>query len=507
MKKFDNLARLFSVLLLLLLAPAESDAQPADPDASNDVAQQMALDVTPIPTGKGALFFPRLATSGTESPVVIEYEGRRVATSRTGRRIALPPGNYEAFVGSGPQELRASKDVRVVDGVTTPVEAFYGGLSLHAVDSEGDPIEVAYQIRQLGALVSDSQTTTDGVPNATLLRPRQALVKLEDGTELTVEIVAGKHLEYRIVFDGPGFARMLPLDSDFAPRDKWWRARWTVGANASFSDTSDQISNFNGSYLQVGVFSDTELGVDYLNHLALLKMGIDQSWVGVSTDVGADVPTRKLIDEVDAELIYNYRLARIFGPYVRAKLHTSLFETNYYAAEDTTLELDGSDVGTVLADTNRRLMDPFSPLYLQETAGLSLTLVDTDVVSLITRAGGGFRQHYFADGLFVEGQNGDVVTLTRLENEDFVGLAGGAVAGLRLSQAVRLEADADIFVPSGQVTGDDDFEALFEFNGLAEFAINNFASVVYRASIASRTNQTPVSVYQGLSFRLQHNLF
>jgi hypothetical protein len=340
-----------------------------------------------------------------------------------------------------------------------------------------------------------------------LLQPSPAIIEFEDGTEVTVQIVAGAHHEYRAVFNGPRFGKLLPLDAEFEPKEKWWRARWTVGANVSFNDTSDQISNFNGSYLQLGVFSATEVGVDYRNHLALLNIGIDQSWVGVSTDYGAEIPNRKLIDEVDMELLYNYRLGRIFGPFVRANLHTSLFETNYYAAQDTILEVEGQQVGTLEAGNERRLLEPFSPLYLQETAGLSLTAVDNDIVSLIGRAGGGFRQHYFSDGLFVEGEESNVVALTPLQNEDFYGLSAGVSAGLRLSQSVRLDVDGDLFVPSEQVVGDEDFDALFELNGLAEFAINNFASVVYRASVASRTNQTPLSVYQGLSFRLQHNLF
>ncbi len=507
MRIIGDVLILLSALMLLLL-PSALQAQPSEEYSANDISEQMALDVTPVPVGKGALFFERLSSVGTESPVVVEYDGRRVATSRTGKRIILPPGEYTAFVGSGPKELRASRDIRVVDGVTTPVEAFYGGISLHAVDSEGEPIRVEYQIRQLGSSVVDTATVIDDPVVVSLLQPREAVIELEDGTELTVEIVAGKHLEYRIVFDGPRFAKMLPLDSTFKPDpEQWWRARWTIGANVSLNDTSNQISNFNGSYLQVGVFSDTELGVDHLNHLALLNIGIDQSWVGVSTDSGADVPLRKLIDHVDTELLYTYRLARIFGPYVRAKMHTSLFETNYYAAQDTTFEVDGQTVGSVPANSDRRLVDPFAPLYLQETAGLSVTAVDNDVVSLITRFGGGFRQHYFADGLFVEGEQSNVVTMKQLRDEDFIGLAAGFGAGLRLSRAVRLEVDGDLFIPSDQVTGDENFDAIFEFNGLGEFAINNFASVVYRASIASRTNQTPVSIYQSLSFRLQHNLF
>lgn len=506
MTKIENLANVLGVLVLLLL-PAVAAAQPADEEPSEELSQQIALDVTPVPVGKGALFFERVSSTGAESPVVIEYDGRRVATSVTGRRIVLPPGEYKAFVGSGPQELRASRDVRVVDGVTTPVEAFYGGISLHSVDSEGDPIEIEYQLRQFGSAVVEAQTSEDDPAVVSLLQPGAAVIEFEDDTELTVQIVAGQHHEYRIVFDGPRFAKMLPLDSEFEPEDKWWRARWTIGADVSFNDTSDQIANFNGSYLQVGVFSDTQVGVDYRNHLALLEIGIDQSWVGVSTDYGAEIPNRKLIDDVDVELLYNYRLARIFGPFVRAKLHTSLFETNYYAAQDSVFEVDGQDVGTVPADTERRLMEPFSPLYLQETAGLSLTAVDNDVVTLIGRAGGGFRQHYFSDGLFVEGEDANVVSLTRLENEDFYGLSAGIGAGLRLSQSVRLDVDGDLFLPSDQVTGDEDFDAIFELNGLAEFAISSFASVVYRATVASRTNQTPVSVYQGLSLRLQHNLF
>lgn len=514
---------LVALLVTLLGASSALAQQVTTSQQSTNFDDQLAIDVTPVPPGSGAIFVPTLSNPKNESHVVVYFQGNKVTEGRTGERIIVPPGEYEVVVGTGNLDSAAKTRTRVVDGATMVVQPFFGGVQLTAVDTDGHPVAVSYAIRQDGQRVVNTTTPTDGdeTPARTyLLKPGPKTWEFSDGTELAFDLPRGEKTAYRAIFDGEKFVGLQHADVPLEVVDKWWRARWTIGADVSFSYAQDQISDFSGMYGQLGGFSDAELGVDYMDHLLTLKINVDQSWLMVDSEHGANIPIRSMRDAAKAELLYAYRWYRVFGPFVRVGAQTALFETNFYATENTTVnqvDKDGKHVrvmGSRGAGESWTLLKPFSPLFVEEAVGVNLTVVDNSVFDFILLGGVGARQHLFReDSYFIKSSGAGELNVQELKTDlEIFGAFAEGKMGLRLGQSFRLSASGKMFVPYQQIFGTDGkdkeaFNPIFSVSGMAEFAINSFASLVYRGEWAQQTLETPTSMYHGASLRLHHNLF
>lgn len=480
---------------------SNASAQAPDPQA------QLLLDITTVPVGMGAIFVPALTSqSGT---FTVTRDGGRVALGDIGRRVVLPPGRYDIALNTAGNDARPQSTAMVEEGTTTVVDPFYAAFRLESVDAgSGKRLSTSWQLFQDGNKVHSGSTDNSSQGRYVFLKPGEFVLDLESqDAEIALRSSPGEVIEYRVTlmdgrFQSADFARE-PIDV----YEKWWRLRWTVGADVAFNSSRNQISNFNGEYMQLGVFTDAELGIDVDNHLAILDFGIDEAWVGLSSQYGASIPNRKLVDEARASILYNYRLGGIVGPYAQAGVRTSLFATQFYAEEDTTVQRAGQEDTTVPAGEEITLIDGFSPTYFNQGAGLQFTIVDNEIIDMGLRAGVGMRQHRFDGGEYVDQFATRTLRLIQLEDEDLRGLEGSAMVGLRLAHSFRIKADFDLFVPDGQVIDGEDFEPIYRLTGLAEVSVNAFLSVVYRASFAQPTLQTPRSDFHGLSLRIQHTLF
>ncbi len=487
---------------------------------SGSLADQLDMDLTPIPVGMGALFVPSMTRAEVEPPIQVFFDGQRVAWGRTGERIVLPPGEYKVVVGQGPAQARPSSMVRVIDGVTTPVEVFFAALRVTAVDPDGNPIEVPYELIDARAGTSWGQRRTPAEGSAgdkTWILPAQP-VKIvlggAEGTAITLPMGAGQLIRYRLVVDRGQLVRAELADKEIIREERWWRLRWVVGGDFSFNRTQGQLGAFNGDAMRFGIFTRASIGIDYDNHLALLNLDVDESWIGFESVDGQELALQKLADEARLELLYNYRLGRIFGPYVRAQVRTAFFETTIRPPQDATLELSEDNVRRNIAldgEEDFTLFKALRPMEIREGVGLSLSPVDNDVFDLGLRVGVGARQAYYDDGIVIIERDGRTLKGVRLGDDESFGAELTLTAGLRLGQTFSWEGVADFYLPVDQFDGLEEFDDLtpvFRFDNAFTMSVNSFLSVVYNLNIRREAYEIDdPQLSHILSLRLQHTLF
>ncbi|MEQ9318141.1 MAG: hypothetical protein RIF41_03240, partial [Polyangiaceae bacterium] len=273
-----------------------------------------------------------------EPPVLVLSDGQRIASGRTGERIVVPPGRYDVVVGQGVVAERARTTVEVTEGVATPVASFFGAIRVHLVDDNGRPVADTYVLSSLdrGTVYGPVSMSTDEdvSQTATWLVPpgRYRLVLGTDpnGDEDAISFVVHRAdvLRYRLVVEGGDVIRAELADEEYTYEPSIWRLRWTVGGNAALDKRNNQLTSDGREYLLLSLFSRFSGGIDTGPHLALLNLNLDQSFVALDSELGADIPFRTLNNEAQLELLYTYRAARVIGPYIRGGVRKSLFESH-----------------------------------------------------------------------------------------------------------------------------------------------------------------------------------
>ena len=511
-------------LTCILFSAGAAAADKYDASDNSRVRDQLDEDVTPLPAGMGALFVPALTEASLEPVVLVLHGTDRVAAGRTGERIVLPPGTYKVMVGQGPRAGRALTEVKVLDGITTPVPAFFGALRVVLVNEDGHRERGTYVIASAdGRDVYGPAQAPVGENAATsaatwLLPPGNYTFAMgkDPGTRrdaFAFQITEGDAVGYRVVLDEGHILRTEFGDTDFVERKGIWRLRWVLGGTATLSSQQNQFTGLNGSSVQLGALSRLEGGLDTGNHLALLRFNVDESFLGLDSAYGADVPLRSVVNEAEAELLYNYRLGGILGPYVRGLARTSFFEDQYFPDQDVVL-LTRSESGELVSQGEASLNDrvnlfgAFAPLTFQEGVGLGLTFIDNEDVSLMVRGGVAARQAMYRDGRFIESRDGGTVNLVRLEDNERYGGELTAIAGFRLSDVFAYETRFDSFVPSGQIVDGDTVRPIFRWDNTVPLRLSRGASLVYTFSL--RRDELAIDelqTLQGLAVRFQHVLF
>jgi len=422
-------------------------------------------------------------------------------------------------VGHGPIARRASTGIRVVEGVTVPTEPFFGALRVTAVDRDGNPIAVTYHLLGLdGDALGAGETETDRLYGATptWLLDAEA-VELVIGDDVGADrqaaallVAPGRVARYRLVVDRGRLLRTEFAVRETVPIDRWWRARWVIGADASFTRASGRLGAVDGDFVRAGLFTRGELGVDQGPHLAVLRLDLEESWLGLTSRPGADLDARKFEDELRLEALYNYRPRRIFGPYARGELRTALFSTERAIEAETDVSIRrGGQVErrVVSAGESVQLFDALRPLDLRAGVGLGLTVLDTDRVTITARAGGGARRARYADGLAVLEAEADRLVLIALEDDDSLGLEAAARFEVRPTTTVSFGVDGGLYIPWEQLR-DTVERPLMRVDGTLAFSLASFASVVVDGSVRREAYEIgPLQLSTHLSLRIQHTLF
>ncbi|HSN98722.1 MAG TPA: hypothetical protein VLS89_10575 [Candidatus Nanopelagicales bacterium] len=483
--------------------------------------EQLDLDTTPIPAGMGALLVPSL-TRPSQEPVVLVFQGEdRVASGRTGERIVLPPGRYRVLVGHGPLSRRASTDVEVIEGVSTPIPPFFGAVRIQVVSEDIQPVEGEYVFRSTdtGQVFgpADSPGPDDPPPRTWLLPPGEYSLAL--GSTPNAErasafaVHAGGVLRFRVVTSGGDLVRTELSDHDVIAEPSIWRLRWVLGGTGALSQRRDTTTGFIGGALLVDGYTRFEGGIDTQNHLALVTANVAQSLVGLDSQYGADVPLRTLNSDAELELLYSLRLSRIFGPYIRGIGRTSFVREQFVPETDVTA-VTRDEAGRVVAseayDANDRI-DTFSslaPTSLQAGVGLGLTAVDNKYATLMVRGGPSARVAFYRGGRYVDDVEDRVVDMVRIDDREGFGGELTAVGEIRLGRYVDYWTRFDSFVPMEQIFDGEEFLPVFRWDNSAALRLSSIASLVYTFSLRrEEVVFRDLQMAQHLALRLQYIVF
>lgn len=499
---------------------------------------QLALDLTSIPQGYGAVFVPSLSSPEKEPRVVVLMNEERVASGRTGERLVVPPGRYQVVVGHGSLGKRAVRNVEVAANATVVADDFYGGIRVWALSTDGVPKQVSYRLERLASDSSSTirqsaagyptTTTTDKAKDDTtptwLLPPGRYRIVVGDGPfdqtrEVAVSIHGGELIKYALIVDDGELISTKMIDELEEPRERWWKLSWVLGGTGAFDQSRAQVSAQNLSVLQVGAFSDATLGIDTGGNLATVRLIVDESWIGANSDAQASLPIAKLVDRISLEALYNYRLFRIVGPYVRGIGTGSAFPTTL--SSDGALSIDTVDANGRLLDTqtlgagNSLETSPFGgPLVGQASAGLSLTAIDIPELTILGRAGPAVRAGAYQGTRMLTSVDRDAgkATLLLLEDDVYVGAEATLVGGVRLFKRFSYETSFDVFMPFEDLAGlagsTSGLQPVFQWDNALAFKLGSAVDVVYRASVGRISSQIEEpSFYHGVGLRLSTVMF
>lgn len=480
-----------AILAALVSSGPVSAAPPSSMDAR--ASEQATVDVTPIPRGQGAILVPTLSGGALEPPVHVYAEGVLVATGRTGSRIVLPPGRYEVRVGVGDAAAQPQLVVEVKPGQTEAVEPFFGAVRVQVVDKGKSPVARTYVLQSIDRQTVYGPVTTSpsekGPPPQTWLLPpgryRLALGTDPQATEGTISfsLHPNELLRYQLVADGGELLRADLADEDVKVEPDILRLRWVLGGSVAFDSRNTQLLQEGREFLIGSLFNELEVGVDVGPHLALFSLDANQTVIWLDSEFGADIPMRNLESRAEAEFLYVARLARVFGPYARAKATTSYLEQHYIPGEDVlidTFDEDGRLVGETEASAfdRVRLFEAGRPIVLQQGVGLSVTPIDKEVFDFGFRVGGSARQAFYDGGRFVRGQDDGVLSLTRIDDRREFGAEATGHVGLRVGRYVNLDSEFDSFYPTKVFTGDIE-RFPFRWRSRLNLGVSDYVSTTY----------------------------
>lgn len=457
---------------------------------------QLDMDITPLPTGYGAVFVPSPGGRQLGASVLVQYEGETVARGYIGERIPVPPGQYRVLVGAGPEALRASSDVTVVKGMTVTAPQNFGVLRISLVDDRKAPIEDKFVVASAdGARVYGPIATSvekGKKAEAIILPPGKYVIALGTNpnareSSIALQVSSGELIDYRVVVEDGKIVRTEFGRPEAEHEPSPWRLQWLIGGDVSFAQRMNQFSTYNGDVFMAGGFTNFEGAYDSGRHLAQLNVGVDEMVLSLTSPVEQEFPLRKVVDEVSAELLYNYRVVGILGPYAHAMGYATLFNTTYrsdtpYRA--TTRDANGIVLkqGDFFAYDETATFDGGFPLFLQEGAGFG-TRFDFLGITIGARAGAALRQSFFGGGRYVVGRTGANLDLLALDDGIDIGAEASGLLGFTVLKALSVKSRLDVFVDSDQL---DDFlgptyRPIYRWDNIASLRLSRFASLVYTA--------------------------
>lgn len=497
---------------LVLISPRAAAAEPSVPErespADKRLRDQLELDTTPVPVGSGALFV--YAPGGVrDARVVVLFEGETLAQGRLGERIVVPPGQYRVLIGSGADALRASTEVTVRKDTTEIVKPSFGIVRVSVVDLQRRPLGQSFQLvsedgaRRYGPVTPvikpghPTQETFLVVPGRYQIVLGEALDR--NASAVAVQVTAGEEGAYRVVVDGDRILRSEFGTSEAAPEKTSWYVRWTLGATGSFATRRGQLSSYNGTALQIGAFSKFDLTYDNARNFASLGLLVDESFADLASKTQGGLKKAKLVDDVAGELLYNYRVGGIIGPYAHVLGRGTLLPTYFTPNEPATVRLRAND-GTLLEertmrpeDDGYRLLRMGYPLIGQAGAGLG-SESEYGMFRFGLRAGVALRSAYFGGGSYVRAVSPGNVDLARLDDERRAGGEATAKLGFTLWRNVSIDSRFDLFAGRSQwahIKGDSGraYLPIFRWETSAQARISEYVSVVYNAVWKRDTTQ------------------
>lgn len=475
---------------------------PDDASLLNDLPQ-LLRDETPIGLGMGAIFAPALS-DGDREPLVGVYRNGSTVTNRgrMGRRIVVPPGEYEVRIGSGVGSQLIAVKVLVAAGKTTIIPPIWASLDVAVVDRTFVPFRGAYELIRMetredfglgfGADEQLGEETRVWVLPPGLYKIIRSGGTYRDSTDFaTVRLDAGRFTRFNLVVD-PDDGRFLGagekdpdlgelVGADPASRSPWL-LRMVLGGDLNFR-RSDQIGEQEGWRVSYRAFLDGAARLTQGRHLWNTQLELEEGQTRLPDNDIFQSDTDRLF----LHTIYTYRLLSWFGPYARAGLETKLlprYEVFDAPTDVVVVDEDGAPVKTLTNRTEVKLGSTFAPLSFREGAGGNFRVLRSRIAELDVRLGFGGRQTV-ANGLWVfeEDLTGGPGRLIPVLDSSVEGFETTIVGLGRVTRFVTLSTEFDSLVPIAE----DDLVVL-SWRNQVNIRLASFLSLNYRFNLTRDPN-------------------
>lgn len=507
---------------------ARADEGQSRTELADPARDQLDADLTIVPDGYGALFVPALESDlDPEASVIVELDGETLSVGKLGQRIPLPPGHYRALVGTGPREARSASEIVVVAGETTTLAPSYGVMRISIVDPNGKPEDETYVVGALDTGRSYGPFRPSFKPGqrasiALYLPPGRYVFALGKDPKardnsVAVLVAAGDVLHYRVVVEDGRIMRTEFGEAATVREPSIFKVRWTLAADGTLGSRLNQLSSYNGDALTLGAYTRLDLGIDTGRHLAEASLLADFAAVGILSSNGAsEFPIQKVTDDVRAEVLYNYRLGGVAGPYAHATGYTSLFPTRYYAPVDLRA-VTTNEAGNVVRDEafrkgdDYRLFPELGPLVVQEGAGIG-TKVDLETFRFAFRGGLAARQAFFFDGRAITSQAGTNLNLLQLDDVKTLGVEATAMCGITVRNLLDIDSRLDGFLGENQFGSlfkdEGKYRPVYRWDTTASLKLSRHVALVYTLGLRRDTQALEKDqISHSLRLRLQWSVF
>lgn len=437
----------------------------------------------------GRLFVPVMTLSEWE-PYVRIYDSANntvIDEYRPGRSIFLKPGKYTLLFGSSddPTDM-IQKHFTIFEHQTTLIEPDWSGLIVNVINENMEQVRYGYEIMHMGSGISagtkyskDESSFND--INSTWILPPGKYKIVKQGEQYntitnfsTFDLKPGELTEMTVVindiqnFIGAGEIGLL---EKFDKRKKAWRNILNLKGSVTLRSYNDEIEKENKTDITSKAKIDSKFIYDlkpyYLNFRQVLNEEFNKQ--------DAIKEFRVSLDELKFTNTAIYYFNNVFGFYGDINLDTKIFPSNYYDIDGDIVKINRSGDSLLIAgDDKFKLSNSFSPINVEESAGLNFTFIKSSASELYLRAGFGFKQN-FNDNVYASVPSSDsLYTFTEQEDIYSNGLTFTAGADFNFTNNITYISLANLFY---NLEGDRNYNFSWENDLL--FKIFKYVSLDY----------------------------
>jgi len=478
-----------TILLTIILIPLSLLHSKYSTWLSQPPKDQILTETVDDQLAFGRLFVPVMTVSEWEPYVRIYNSANNTVIDeyRPGKSIFLKPGKYTLLFGSSDDPIdMIQKHFTIFEHQTTLIEPDWSGLIVNVINENMEQVRYGYEIMHMssgisaGTKYSKDESSFNDINSTWILPPgKYKIVKQGEQYNTitnfsTFDLKPGELTEMTVVindiqnFIGAGEIGLL---EKFDKRKKAWRNILNLKGSVTLRSYNDEIEEENKTDITSKAKIDNKFIYDlkpyYLNFRQVLNEEFNKQ--------DAINEFRVSLDELKFTNTAIYYFNNVFGFYGDINLDTKIFPSNYYDIGGDILSIDRSgDSLHITGEDKFKLSDSFTPVNVEESAGLNFTFIKSSASELYLRAGFGFKQN-FNDNVYMSVLSSDSL-YTFAEQEDIYsnGLIFTAGADFNFTNSITYISLANLFY---NLDGDRNYNFSWENDLL--FKIFKYVSLDY----------------------------
>jgi hypothetical protein len=478
-----------TILLTIILIPLSLLHSKYSTWLSQPPKDQILTETVDDQLAFGRLFVPVMTVSEWEPYVKIYDSANKTVIDeyRPGKSIFLKPGKYTLLFGSSDDPIdMIQKHFSIFEHQTTMIEPDWSGLIVNVINENMEQVRYGYEIMHIGSAISagtkyskDESSFND--INSTWILPPGKYKIVKQGEQYntitnfsTFDLKPGELTEMTVVindiqnFIGAGEIGLL---EKFDKRKKAWRNILNLKGSVTLRSYNDEIEKENKTDITSKAKIDNRFIYDlkpyYLNFRQVLNEEFNKQ--------DAIKEFRVSLDELKFTNTAIYYFNNVFGLYGDINLDTKIFPNNYYDIDGDIVKIDRSGDSLLITGEDKfKLSNSFTPVNVEESAGLNFTFMRSSASELYLRAGFGFKQN-FNDNVYASLLSSDsLYTFTEQEDIYSNGLTFSAGADFNFTNSITYVSTANLFY---NLDGDRNYNFSWENDLL--FKIFKYVSLDY----------------------------